>query len=120
MLTALIPTIFYADVEVGIDLFAGGIGMDVLHRDDGLVVLGRDHAKVYLSPDADRAAQDRPELGIETDDIDAVHADISARRPDLLHPNLPAVRRRPWGAREFALLDRTTVCVVFRDWGPAS
>jgi len=116
MLTALIPKVFYDDVTVGLDLFAGGIGMEVLHRDDTLVVLARDQAKVYLVRDAEFAAKDRPELAIETDDIDAVYADIAGRRPDLLHPNLNRVTRREWGAREFALLDATTVCVVFRDW----
>ena len=116
MLTALIPTVFYADVSVGLDLFVDGIGMQVLHSDDGFHVLARDQAKLFLQQDAEYAAKDRPELSIETDDIEAVHADIAARRPDLLHPNLPAVTRREWGPREFALLDSTTVCVVFRDW----
>lgn len=115
----VVPTIFYADVEIGIDLFVGGIGMELLHRDDDLVVLQRDGAKLNLVQDAEYAAKDRPQLSIETDDIDAVHADLSARRPDLLHPNLPHVRLREWGAREFAVLDSTTVCVVFREW-PAS
>ncbi len=77
---------------------------------------GRDGIKVYLVEDAEHAAKDRPELAVETDDIEAVYADISVRRPDLLHPNLSRVTRRPWGAREFSLLDATTVCVVFRDW----
>ena len=116
MLTALIPTVFYADVSVGVDLFVDGIGMDVAHRDEGLIVLARDRAKLYLSEDAEYAAKDRPELAIETDDIDGVYADIAGRRPDLLHPNLRQVTRRPWGCREFALLDASTVCVVFRDW----
>jgi hypothetical protein len=116
MLTALIPKVFYSDISVGLDLFVDGIGMKVLHRDDDLVVLSRDQAKVYLVEDAEYAAKDRPELAIETDDIEAVYADIAARRPELLHPNLNRVTRREWGAREFALLDSTTVCVVFRDW----
>lgn len=116
MLTALVPKVFYADVEVGIDLFVDGIGMQVLHRDDDLVVVGRDAAKLYLVEDAEYAAKDRPELAIETDSIETDHADISARRPDLLHPNLRRIKRQPWGPREFALLDSTTVCVVFRDW----
>ncbi len=116
MLTALIPTVFYADVTVGLDLFVDGIGMTVQHSDGHLTVLARDAAKLFLVEDAEYAARDRPELSIETDTIEAVHADIAARRPDLLHPNLPAVTRREWGPREFALLDATTVCVVFRDW----
>lgn len=118
MLTTLIPTVFYADLSVGLDLFGDGVGMQVLHRDDGFAVLGRDQVKVYLQQDAEAAAQDRPELGVETDDIDAVYAEVAARRPDLLHPHLREVTRQPWGPREFALLDATTVCVVFRDWTP--
>ena len=116
MLTALIPTVFYADVAVGLDLFVDGIGMTVRHSDGHLTVLTRDAAKLFLVEDAEYAAKDRPELSIETHTIEAVYADIAARRPDLLHPNLPAVTRREWGAREFAVLDATTVCVVFRDW----
>ncbi len=116
MFTALIPKVFYADVSVGIDLFVDGIGMSVLHRDDDLIVLARDNAKLYLVQDAEYAAKDRPELANETDDIDAVYADVAGRRPDLLHPNLPEITSQPWGCREFALLDATTVCVVFRQW----
>jgi hypothetical protein len=116
VLTALIPKVFYEDVTVGLDLFVDGIGMTVLHSDDTLMVLGRDQAKLYLVEDAEYAAKDRPELAIETDDIDGLYADISSRRTDLLHPNLNRVTRQPWGPREFALVDATTVCVVFRDW----
>jgi hypothetical protein len=116
MFTALVPTVFYENLSVGIDLFVGGVGMDVLHRADDFAVLARDHAKLYLVQDAESAASDRPELAIETDDIDAVYKDVNERRPDLLHPNLSAVKRQPWGPREFALLDATTVCVIFRDW----
>lgn len=119
MLTALIPKVFYSDIAVGLDLFADGVGMQILHRDEDLAVLARDQAKLYLVEDAEYAAKDRPELGIETDDIEAVYADIASRRPDLLHPNLARVTLREWGAREFALLDSTTVCFVFRDWSAA-
>jgi hypothetical protein len=117
MLTRFVGTIFYEDVRIGLDLFRDGLGMRVVHEDDGFVVLERDGAKIQLSQNATAAAHsERPELGLETDDVDAVFADVAARRPDLLHPNLPTVRTRPWGAREFALLDATTVCVVVREW----
>lgn len=118
MFKALIPKVFYEDVTVGLDLFVDGIGMEVLHRDETLAVLGRDNARVYLVEDAEFARRDRPEVAIETDAIEADYADIAARRPDLLHPNLRRVIRREWGAKEFALLDASGVCVVFRDWTP--
>lgn len=116
MLTNLVPNVFYDDISVGTDLFVDAIGLSVLHRDGNLVVVGRDRIKLNLMQDAEYAAKDRPELAIETDDIEAEYARITARRPDLLHPNLPRITAREWGAREFALLDPTTVCVVFREW----
>lgn len=116
MLLNLIPKVFYADIDDGLDLFVRGLGFSILHRDATICVLGREGAKVYLMANAELAALDRPELAIETDDIQAIHREVAARAPDLLHPNLPEVRLRPWGAQEFAVLDKTTVCVVFRQW----
>ena len=116
MLLNLIPKVFYADIAVGLDLFVRCLGFQVLYQDASISVLGREGAKVYLMENAELAAQDRPELAIETDDIDSIYSEIKARAPELLHPNLSAVQLRPWGAREFAVLDRTTVCVVFRQW----
>lgn len=116
MLNRLIPKIFYADIDDGLDLFVDVLGFAVRHRDDSLVVVERDTAKAYLQQDAVFAAKDRPEIAIETDTIDALFEEIAGRRPDGLHPNLNTIRSRPWGAREFAVLDRTGVCVVFRQW----
>ncbi|HEX6771036.1 MAG TPA: hypothetical protein VF126_03355 [Acidobacteriaceae bacterium] len=41
---------------------------------------------------------------------------MSRRCPAMLHPNLKTIQKRPWGALEFAVPDKTTVCVVFRQW----
>jgi hypothetical protein len=116
MLLRLIPKVFYADIHVGLDFFVRCLGFEVLHQDATISVLGRDGAKVYLMQNAELAALDRPELAIETDDIQAIYNEIHARAPEVLHPNVPTVRLRPWGAQEFAVLDATTVCVVFRQW----
>jgi hypothetical protein len=82
-------------------------------------VAQRDVIKVFLVEDAEYADRDRPELSIETDNIDQVFQDIVDRRPDLLHPNLSRITLQPWGPREFALLDSTTVCVIVRQWPAA-
>ncbi len=116
MLLTLIPKVFYADINVGLDLFGRCLGFQLLHQDASIAVLGRDGAKVYLMQNAELAALDRPELAIETDDIAGIHQEICARAPELLHPNASVIQRRPWGAQEFAVLDATTVCVVFRQW----
>ncbi|CTP92661.1 hypothetical protein XTALMG727_3847 [Xanthomonas translucens pv. arrhenatheri LMG 727] len=70
----------------------------------------------YLVENPEWAAKDRPELSIDTDDVDTIFAEMSARVPQLLHPNCNTVALKPWGSREFAMLDKTTVCVNFREW----
>lgn len=112
----LIPKIFYADRQVGLDLFVDGLGFKVGHQDDKLTVITREGAKAYIFEDAAFAAKDRPELAIETDRLEEIYADIAKRRPDLLHPNGQKPTKRPWGSTEFALLDSTSVCVVLRQW----
>ena len=116
MLLCLIPKIFYADINVGLDLFVRCLGFAVLHQDPSISVLGRDGVKVYLMQNAELAALDRPEIAIETDDIAAIYAEVHARAPEVLHPNSSTVQRKPWGSQEFAVLDASNVCVVFRQW----
>lgn len=116
MMIRLIPKVFYDRMEQGLDLFVNGLGFTVLHQDHALAVVARDGAKAYVVESPEYAAKDRPEIAIETDNIEEIHQEISSRRPDLLHPNLPRVTRRPWGALEFSVLDKTKVCVVFRQW----
>jgi hypothetical protein len=116
MIIRLVPKIFFDHMEDGLDLFVNCLGFTVLHQDDSLAVVGRDGARAYIVESPEYAAKDRPEIAIETDSIDQVYKEVSEKRPDVLHPNLPRVTKRPWGALEFSLLDKTGVCVVFRQW----
>ena len=116
MMTQLIPKVFFNTMREGLDLFVNVLGFSVLHQDETLAVVARHGAKAYVVESAEYAAKDRPELAIETDTIHELHQEISRKRPEILHPNLSHVIKRPWGAEEFAVLDKTGVCVVFRQW----
>ena len=116
MMLRLIPNVFFDRLEDGLDLFVNCLGFTVLHRDETLAVVGRDGAKAYIVESPEYAAKDRPEIAIETDTIEALFEEISTKRPEMLHPNLPRITKRPWGALEFSVLDKTRVCIVFRQW----
>jgi hypothetical protein len=103
-------------MDEGLDLFINCLGFKVLYQDSSLAVVSNDGAKAYIVESPEYAAKDRPEVAIETDNIEDVFKDISSKRPDVLHPNLPRITKRPWGALEFSVLDKTGVCVVFRQW----
>lgn len=116
MMTRLVPKVFFDRMNEGLDLFVNGLGFKVLHQDASLAVVARDEAKAYVVESSEYAAKDRPEIAIETDAIGELYKEISSRRPDLLHPNSREVMQKPWGAQEFAVLDKTGVCVIFRQW----
>ena len=116
MLTRLVPNIFYANLSDGIDLFVTCLGFEVLHQDKALAVVERDGAKANIIESAEFAAKDRPQITIETDTIEDLYREVQSKAPHVLHPNSRTIEKKPWGAREFAVRDKTEVCVVFRQW----
>ena len=116
MITRLIPKIFFDKLSDGLDLFVNCMGFKVLHNDGELAVVERDGAKAYVVESPEYAALDRPEIALETDNINELYDEISRAHPEMLHPNSRRVVKKPWGAMEFALLDKTGVCVIFRQW----
>ena len=113
-LTRLVPKIFFEKIADGIDLFVDGMSFKIVYQDGDMTIVERDGAKAYIVESPEFAVKDRPEIALETDAIEEVFADISARRPDLLHPNGKTITKKPWGLWEFALRDKTGVCVIFR------
>ena len=117
----MIPNIFYTDIRTGLQLFVDCMGFDIAYSepdaDKPFYVVKRDTVKAHLVQDEEYAVKDRPELRIETDDIEGMYKEVSERNPELLHPNLKVVTLREWGAREFALRDASDVCIIFMQWG---
>ncbi len=64
-----------------------------------------------LHPDAPNPSHDRVILSIRVEDIEEAHAELKARCPDL-----PAIRKHPWGARVFEFRDPEGWRIEF--WSP--
>jgi hypothetical protein len=116
----LIPQIFYEQLQDGLDFFVEGLGFTVDYQDSEMAVVSRDGAKAYIVENAHSAALDRPELSIDTDNIETIYEEMKQRVPHFLHPNSKVISVKPWGSKEFAMLDKTTVCVIFRQWDDES
>lgn len=117
-LTKLIPKLFYSDIQVGLHLFVDGLGFTITYSEpdtrNPLYILERDNLRIQLVEDDEYAKKDRPEIRIETDDIEALYEEIKTKQLGLFHPNLSYIKQQPWGLKEFALLDETTVCVIIQ------
>ena len=107
--TKLVPSLFYFDINIGlktfIDCLEFTMGHQELDSENPFCVVKKDGLSIMLFQNAYYAEKEHPEIRLETDDIDEVYKQVASKFPELLHPNLAAVELRPWGAREFAMLD---------------
>jgi hypothetical protein len=115
----LVPSVFYIDIKDGLKLFVDCLQFTIEHEDfkaaQPYCVLGKDGIQIMVFQDEQLAKEHYPELRLVTNEIDVVYAKISASHPHLLHPNLDKVTMRPWGAKEFAIVDNQ-VGIRFQQW----
>lgn len=112
-LSNVIPLIPARDVEETIAFYRDRLGFDLVFRDAEparYAGIRRDGAELHLYANADRYLAENASLRIDVDDIDALYADCQAA--GCVHPN-GALATRPWGTREFAVLDPSGVCIAF-------
>ncbi|MGN8069197.1 hypothetical protein [Mucilaginibacter sp. 22184] len=113
-LLKIIPKIIYKDVQIGVNLFAA-LGFETKYSEEGFYIMAREGVTIQLvASEEDFHVYDRPEMRIDTDDIEGYYAEISSKHPEILHPNLKVIKNQPWGLREFAVLDETTVCIIIQ------
>lgn len=113
-LNKVIPQIFYSDIQHGLELFIDVLGFEVKYKEDEppFYIVDRDGVTLMLTQDDEFAKKDRPEIRLDTDDIDALFAELKAKQTQLFHSNLAQIKLQPWGLKEFALLDKSGVCVI--------
>jgi hypothetical protein len=117
--TKLVPNIFYKDIKTGLKIFVDclefTIGHDEIDSKRPFCVLEKDGLRINLFQDRELAEEHSPEFRLVTENIEEVYANIYAKFPELLHPNLSKITLRPWGAKEFALMDGQ-IGVIIQQW----
>jgi hypothetical protein len=119
-LNKVIPQIFYSDIQHGLELFIDVLGFNVKYQEDKppFYIVDRDGVTLMLVQDDEFAKKDRPEIRIDTDDIDTLFKELIAKPKQLFHANLPQVKLQPWGLKEVGLLDKSGVCVILQQAMP--
>jgi uncharacterized glyoxalase superfamily protein PhnB len=109
----VIPLIPARDVEEAIAFYRDRIGFQLVFRDaepPRYAGIRRDAVTLHLYMSEDRYLAENASLRIAVDDLDDVYAQCQAA--DCVHPN-GALALKPWGSREFSVLDPSGVCIAF-------
>lgn len=117
--TKLVPNVFYADISDALRLFLDCLEFKIQHDElkasNPFCVIEKDGLRINLFEDKVLAKEHNPEFRLVTDNIEEVYQKIALSHPELLHPNLNKITLRPWGAREFALMDKQ-LGIVIQQW----
>ncbi len=118
--TKLVPNIFYTDIATGIKTFIDCLEFTVGHDErknlhQPFCVVEKDGLRVNLFQNKEYAEKDNPEFRLVTENIEEVYARVKEHYPEMLHPNLSKVTLRPWGAKEFAIIDGQ-IGIVVQQW----
>lgn len=117
--TKLVPNVFYTDINDGIRLFVDCLQFEIEHDElaakQPFCVVAKDGLRVNLFQNKELADEHNPEFRLVTNNIEEVFAKISSSNPELLHPNLSKITVRPWGAKEFAIIDKQ-LGIVIQEW----
>lgn len=117
--TKLVPNIFYKDINSGLKTFVECLEFKIGHNEINtrkpFCVLEKDGLRINLFQDKELAEKENPEFRLVTANIEEVFAKVSSKFPELLHPNLSEITLRPWGAKEFALMDGQ-IGIVIQQW----
>ncbi len=115
----LVPNVFYVDINDGLKLFVECLQFTITHNElksrQPFCVLEKDGLRINLFENAALAKEHHPEFRLVTHNIEEVFKQVAQSHPGFLHPNLKAITLRPWGAKEFALMDNQ-LGVVIQEW----
>lgn len=117
--TKLVPNIFYTDINDALKLFVECLEFTIEHDKLGsnhpFCVVEKNGLRINLFENKELADEHHPEFRLVTEDIEEVYKKVSSSHPEFLHPNVREITLRPWGAKEFALMDGQ-LGIVIQQW----
>lgn len=117
--TKLVPNIFYTDINAALKLFIHCLEFTITHNElmsaNPFCVIERNGLRINLFQNSELAKQHNPEFRLVTDNIDEVYQKVASSHPEFLHPNLREITLRPWGAKEFAVMDGQ-LGIIIQQW----
>ena len=125
-----IPALPVSNMEEGVRFYRDILGFTISHQDTGYAVISRDQVQVHLWGATDESWRTRKDgdpiesgaetflagthsCRIEVEGVDEIHQELEPKQ--VMHPNAP-LESKPWGTREFGVLDPYGNLITFFEW----
>jgi uncharacterized glyoxalase superfamily protein PhnB len=107
-----VPVLPAVDIAATIAFYEQKLGFTTEFQMDDYAGLRRGGAQFHLWQCSDRQLAENTSCRINVSGIDTLHEEYQAH--GIIHPN-GALTTKPWGLREFTVLDLNGNCVVFAE-----
>jgi catechol 2,3-dioxygenase-like lactoylglutathione lyase family enzyme len=112
-LDSAIPVLASLDIERTVEFFRLRLGFRSVMAQPGVWgIVARDAVQIHFWPCAERHIAENTSCRIAVHDIEALYREFEPQ--GVIHPNAP-LQAKPWGLREFGVLDPDGNLVVFAE-----
>jgi len=112
------PVLASLDIERSVDFFCSQLGFTPVHVQQGVYgVVAHGEVDLHFWACADRKIAEATSCRFQVEGVEALHAKCVGL--SIVHPNAP-LQGKPWGAREFSVLDPDGNLVTFSEPGRAA
>lgn len=80
-----------------------------------MAIVRRDSAEIFLQKNDDKHLAEWTTFRIQVEQIEQLYQEFQAKDGGIIHPN-GKLQMKPWGAKEFAILDLAGVCITFYEF----
>lgn len=111
------PVLASLDIERSVEFYCSRLGFTKVHVQQGTYgIVSRGAVQLHFWACTERHIAENTSCRVRVEGIEALFAHCSAF--DIVHPNA-ALDTRPWGTREFGVLDPDGNLVTFAEWNEA-
>ena len=103
------------DLEKTVVFYEQQLGFQRIHQEGDpmyMAIVKRDSAQIFLLKNGDKHLAEGTSLRINVNQIEELYAEFQAQDREMIHPN-GKLETKPWGMKEFVVLDPTGVCLTF-------
>ncbi len=80
-----------------------------------MAIVERDEIQIFLVQNEDKHLAKGTSLRIRVEGLEQLYEEFLAKGEDIIHPN-GELETKPWGCKEFVILDKAGVCITFYDF----
>ena len=106
-----IPVLPQTDVKKAVAYYESKLGFKILFvHGEEYGGVGRDGVELHFYKCADKKIADNTSCRIDVENVEALYSEFGPS--GAIHPN-GLLETKPWGVKEFSILDEAGVCITF-------